>query len=258
MEKNSFFASNNNNKQDQTFLLTITEIENLAKAGDSNAQYLLGRSLWTGWYDCVIDKEAGEKWIAEALKSEKTPAGLCAQGFCYEFAICGVSVKNFEKALACFQEAATQSYIPAMYELAYIFYHQGQTVTRSSGTYDNATHTHVDRGTFSDVIRLLTHCAEQKYPPAYLLLGLCYYNAYGVSENRTEAVRLWQMGSDAGVVDARRLLGGAYTIGEGVKSDLSKAKSLIKDAQKHGFNVRDEKQNLKVKYSQKNGGCLIL
>ena len=54
-------------------------------------------------------------------------------------------------------------------------------------------------------------------------LGVAYANGYGVSEDKSEALRWWRKAADQGYAEAQFSLGAAYRDGAGVQKDNAEA-----------------------------------
>lgn len=65
--------------------------------------------------------------------------------------------------------------------------------------------------------------AEQEDPNGLYNLGMCYLNAYGVAQNRAEALRLFRQAAEAGHPEAINNIGGFYREGIEVERDLAAA-----------------------------------
>ena len=98
----------------------------------------------------MINKQEGNKWIVLAAKRTDTPAGISAQGYCLQFAIGEVVIRNIDKAKECYDAAIKQGYVPAMYSLGSILQEEAVTVTTSTvhaferPTAATTKHTHKD------------------------------------------------------------------------------------------------------------------
>lgn len=76
--------------------------------------------------------------------------------------------------------------------------------------------------------------ANQGYATAQCCLGVCYYNGEGVTQNKTEAARLYKLAADQGYARAQCNLGWCYKYGEGVAKDIKEAVRLYKLAADQG------------------------
>lgn len=65
-------------------------------------------------------------------------------------------------------------------------------------------------------------------------LGVAYANGYGVSEDKSEAVRWWRKAADQGYIKAEFRLGVAYDLGDGVPRDEAEAVRWYRKAADQG------------------------
>jgi hypothetical protein len=129
------FDAQAKSKHEKDFLLPFVDLKRRAEAGDSSAQFLVGSSLRYGWYECVKNEVESIKWLEAAKQNENTPGGLCALGLCYGEGICGVVIKNKDKAKECYTKAMEQGYIPGMTALAIMLRKEAITTTKSTINY---------------------------------------------------------------------------------------------------------------------------
>jgi TPR repeat protein len=66
-------------------------------------------------------------------------------------------------------------------------------------------------------------------------LGVAYANGYGVSEDKSEAVRWWRKAADQGYIKAEFRLGVAYDLGDGVPRDEAEAVRGYRIAADQGY-----------------------
>ena len=76
--------------------------------------------------------------------------------------------------------------------------------------------------------------ANQGDAAAQYNLGVCYYNGEGVTQNKTEAARLFKLAADQGDATAQCNLGVCYEYGRGVAKDIKEAVRLYKLAAAQG------------------------
>ena len=65
-------------------------------------------------------------------------------------------------------------------------------------------------------------------------LGVAYANGYGVSEDKSEAMRWWRKAADQGYIKAEFRLGVAYDLGDGVPKDDAEAARWYRKAADQG------------------------
>jgi TPR repeat protein len=65
-------------------------------------------------------------------------------------------------------------------------------------------------------------------------LGVAYANGYGVSEDKSEALRWWRKAADQGYVKAEFRLGVAYDLGDGVPRDEAESVRWYRKAADQG------------------------
>ncbi len=66
-------------------------------------------------------------------------------------------------------------------------------------------------------------------------LGVAYANGYGVSEDKSEALRWWRKAADQGYIKAEFRLGVAYDLGDGVPRDEAEAVRGYRIAADQGY-----------------------
>jgi TPR repeat protein len=66
-------------------------------------------------------------------------------------------------------------------------------------------------------------------------LGVAYANGYGVSEDKSEALRWWRKAADQGYIKAEFRLGVAYDLGDGVPKDEAEAARWYRKAADQGY-----------------------
>ena len=76
--------------------------------------------------------------------------------------------------------------------------------------------------------------AEQGDAEAQYELGHCYHYGYGVTEDKTEAVKWYRMAAEQGHVYAQCWLGVCYFIGNGVTQDKTEAIKWYRKAAEWG------------------------
>lgn len=242
----SFFLPIQRVPDGKDFLLPPTALESKAELGDPNSQLLIGLAYAHGLNECIINKEESHKWIVLAAKSKDTPAGLCAQGMCYQMGIGGITIKNMDRAKEFFAQAVGESYIPAIYHYAWALgddedRNQSSSSTSGSGLYAKSTVQHINEERRVTVIKLMTRCAEVGYPQAISYLGWCYENGWGVKKDEKEAFKLYKMAAESGYAHAKCMLGWCYQLGIGTTQDTSAARESYEAAIKQGNSLGRER-----------------
>ena len=64
---------------------------------------------------------------------------------------------------------------------------------------------------------------------------MAYANGYGVSEDKSEALRWWRKAADQGYIKAEFRLGVAYDLGDGVPKDEAEAARWYRKAADQGY-----------------------
>ena len=76
--------------------------------------------------------------------------------------------------------------------------------------------------------------AESEDAEALCDLGLCYYNGYGLEQDREKAAKLFTISADKGNADGQMFLGVCYFNGFGLEKDMEKAVELARAAAQSG------------------------
>ena len=76
--------------------------------------------------------------------------------------------------------------------------------------------------------------AEKGDADAQYNLGVCYYNGYGVAQDKGEAVKWYRKAAEQGFADAQYWLGVCYYNGYGVAQDYDEAVKWIRKAAEQG------------------------
>lgn len=189
----------------------FAELRPLAEAGDSEAQYRLGRM-----YDSGLGLEADPKqalvWLGMAAQTGHADAQRIV-GVYHEEGKGGAD-KDMLKAFGWYEKSAAQGNDRAMRNLARLY---------SDG-----------RGVKADpkkAYELLSEAAVKGNKDALRNLGYIHYYGVGVRRDPKRAAELFaEAGEDAAVFDLARL----YYRGEGVERDLGKAAALFEQAASEG------------------------
>lgn len=243
------------------FLLEPKELLSLAIGGDPGAQYILGRSYQDGWNGLQRNWGEGTKWLEAAKKHESSPAGMCAQGICYEKALCGVIITNLEKAKQCYSAAAKLDYIPGITQLAFTLMNESITTSTSSTATRTATHTHLDQEKLAEVVRMLTPCAEAGFPDAIYILASCFFHGHGVPKDQSQTRRLFHMAAEKGHAPSKKRLGIMYAFGFGGDHDSGQSRKWFAAAEAQGEDLSDAPKPYEANmYGEKSlcSSCIIL
>lgn len=81
---------------------------------------------------------------------------------------------------------------------------------------------------YPEAVKCFRYAAERGEAAAQTLLGLCYSNGYGVTQNEQEAARWYQKAVNQGNDSAMMLLGMCYCTGRGVTEDFDNGIQLIR------------------------------
>ena len=95
--------------------------------------------------------------------------------------------------------------------------------------------------------------AQQGYPPAYIELGILYYDGEYVEKNRKTAVEWFQKAADAGHPSGLYNIGVSYYYGDVYEQDYEKAFSYFSDAVNTGSNSGSDKAHLYLGYCYWDG-----
>ncbi|MBR5213143.1 MAG: sel1 repeat family protein [Akkermansia sp.] len=106
-------------------------------------------------------------------------AEVCHQGLEY------FKIKEYEKAVSCFREAAEQGYADAQCGLGYC-YALGEGVAQNQ----------------SEAVKWFRKAAEQGYAAAQYNLATCYAEGKGVVQDKEEAVKWFRKAAEQGMVEA--------------------------------------------------------
>lgn len=205
--------------QQYDFSLEFEQLLASATAGNISAQVLVGCSLLYGWKGCAINYSEGVKWISLAKQRTDVPAGLFAQGICYQDAMCEVVIKDLDKAAKCFVQAGNAGYIPARSRLI-TFFEEGY------GNIQKDIH---------QAIKIAIECATHGYAPAQQRLAVFHLKGTGIPKDYREAFKLFHLAAENGHAYARDYLGDMYRYGWGVPIDYSQAKAWYRLAANQGL-----------------------
>jgi TPR repeat protein len=141
--------------------------------------------------------------------------------------------KNIAEAIKLFQQAVSQSHLPAMARLG-LMYRDGKGVKRN----------------YAKSFELFAQSAAKKYNNSYLYLGMSYLGGWGtaadqrkafeavkvaVKKNPKRSVNVLKAEARKGIGPALFILGRLYEEGNGVARNAAHAKQYYDLAAKHGF-----------------------
>lgn len=166
----------------------------LAKAGDPEAQYIIGM-LYTQGHGVWRNNTQAAQWLQLSAAQGRAEAQE-ALGRLYHD---GVGVpKDPAQAQQLFEAAAKQGLAAAQYDLG-VLYAAGDGVPQD----------------LQQAARWFEPAAKQNFAAAQYNLGLLYQNGQGVKRDEREARRLYQAAAEQGYAAAQSNLGALYEEGTG-------------------------------------------
>ncbi|MEE8371011.1 MAG: serine/threonine-protein kinase, partial [Sphingomonadales bacterium] len=216
----------------------LIELTRKANAGDSSAQFELGRK-----YDLGTDVEQDDfeafKWYRLAAK-QGGPAGQFNIGVMYATGR-GVEQRH-EQAFKWYSRAAEQGYMDAQFNLANLYFH-GNGIAQSYAEAYYWYRQAADQGdaeaqfevgamfehgrsvekNYAEALRWYRMAADQNHPLGQFGLGVMYYYGQGVPQDDKESLRWYRLAAAQGQPAARLNIGVAYENGRGVKVNLVQA-----------------------------------
>lgn len=223
----------------------ITQLTELAEAGDAEAQVELGNRYYKG-LGVEQNHSVAFDWCRKAAE-QGHPRGQNALGVMYKHGN-GVE-KNYGEALTWYNKAIDQEYAPAMSNMG-LMYQFGRGVEQS---YSEASFWFRKAAELKDVsglcnlaelyreglgvkqndieaIALYSEAAEQDDPRALCNLGWMYRNGRGVEKSNRKALELYRRSADKNHSQAQYNLGWLYKNGIGVKQNYHEAISWYNKA----------------------------
>jgi hypothetical protein len=86
----------------------------------------------------------------------------------------------------------------------------------------------------SEQFKALTDKAKTGDPDAEFILGRCYFQGLGVTQNKTEALKWFEKAADQGIVEAEMMVGISYWTGVDVKMDAARGVKWFRKAADQG------------------------
>lgn len=187
--------------------------------------------------------------VQSASEGDTTSEYLC--GFMYEF---GIFFKpDLDKALEFYQKASSKNHIESMIRIAWIYFgkedqtelqKQAYQILKETSTSSNidakisfgmirilAPKTDIDKQEGFNAIKVL---AEKGEGQAQYLLGACYFEGLGCTQNFQEALTWYQKATEKGSAAASSQIGLIYAHALGVQKDPEKAFEYNKRAAELG------------------------
>jgi TPR repeat protein len=142
--------------------------------------------------------------------------------------------QDYAQAARQYRRAAEKGYIPAQYNLAYL-YENGLGVEKNP----------------EEAVCWYRRAAEKGDAESQVNLGALYSTGTGVAQSDTEAARLYALAAEQGDLRGLSNLGSLYLQGRGVKHDVKQAFVLFEKAAKEGYAVAQN--NLALLYANGQG-----
>ena len=167
--------------------MSFDELLRLANAGDTQAQYRMGKFCELGCIECDGYTDAA-RWYRLAAEKGHAEAQF-ELGTCYSN---GYGVENdYDEAAKWWYKAAEQNNLDAQCSLALYYYY---------GMGDEAN---ID---YNKAAKWLLKAAESGDSLSQYLLGRCYFNGRGVPKNSTEAKKWYRRAANQGNEEAAECL----------------------------------------------------
>lgn len=188
--------------RDECMRIVYERLLKSAKAGDTAAQYIIGKMYMDG--DAVEqDYAASAKWFRHGAESGYA-AAQNALGWLY---IEGKGVEqDTAKAIELLQSAALQGYANAQMNLG-ILYANGIGISPNN----------------VKAVEWYRKAADQGYAPAFLNLGWHYDTGEGVEKNTQLALELYEKAAERGNISAMYNLVNLYRRGTDTEKNIKKA-----------------------------------
>jgi|GEM_PF-2693751 len=185
----------------------IEKCKEAAKKGNPEAQHSLAVCYWWGYHG--LDKDAKKAFRLASKAAEKgLPEALDFLGDCYRDGK-KVTMADSEKAFECYKKAAEQDYTEAICDL-------GECYLKGFGTEQN-----VEKG-----IELLREAADRGFGIAFRNLA----NYYLSLDDNEKAFELFKKGKELGDSKSETMLGLCYLEGVGTSEDVDKGIDLLAEA----------------------------
>ena len=198
------------------------------------------------------------------LAEDKDPFAQCILGLMYEYG--NGAIKDYEKAVKWYKEAAEKSYSIAQDKLGDMYYY-GNGVAKDCGKtiewYKKAVEQGYSRAQnnlgsmyvlgygvkqdYEKAIKWIRKSVEQGYSGGQNNLGYMYEKGYGVRQDYKEAVKWYIKAAEQGNSTAQFNLGDVYEKGYGVRQDYEEAiKWYKKAAEQDDMNAKKALERLGV------------
>lgn len=165
---------------------TLSELQQRAESGDSDAQYDLAMRYWEGKEGAPKDDSKAFYWAKKAAEQGNAYAQSWV-GYFYENAY--GTARDFGEAAYWYRRSADQGNRFSQNNLGECYYY-GRGVERN---YEKAASWY-------------KKAADQEFPSACYNLGWCYENGEGVASNRSLAISYYRKAAASGNEDARQRL----------------------------------------------------
>lgn len=181
----------------------------LAESGDAEAQYQLGMAYHNG--DGV---EQDDYKALEWFKKSAAANHPAANGMCGEFLMNGTATAQDTNGSALyFTTGANLGDVFSQYRIGWVFW--------NSSNYD-------------DAIPYLEQAANAGSAPAKCLLAKSYFNGFGVIEDKTKALELFEEAAYLGDAEAQYMASACYGFGYGTDVDIDQAYYYCKKSADQG------------------------
>ncbi|NBT48650.1 MAG: hypothetical protein EBT07_12690, partial [Actinobacteria bacterium] len=190
------------------------ELFKRAEAGDSFAQWSLGRCYYKG-IGVAQDYKEAVKWCTKSAE-QGNARGQRSLATCYYFGN-GVA-QDYKEAVKWYTKSAEQGDAKAQSNLG-VCYEKGTGVDKDE----------------KQAVKWFTKSAEQGDATAQFFLGVCYANGKGVGKNEREAVKWYTKSADQGFALAQLQLSSCYYNGTGVDKDNKEAVKWLKQSAAQGL-----------------------
>lgn len=194
-------------------MMAAFQLRKVAKTGNADGQYWMGRCCWSGWGVAQSWKDAFD-WFSQAANQGHSKA-MCELAKMYHY---GIGVKyNPMRALEFYTLAAEACSGEAMYYLGKV-YRSGEL-----GIQDEQRSSHYYSEAFE---RLYEQAMDNNDADAQYRLGNMYNEGEGVSRDYTQAIAWYERSEANGNVDSTNAMALMYQDGRGVREDESRSFEL--------------------------------
>ena len=190
----------------------FNELLSLAKGGNVEAQYFVGKKLIEG-VEVTSDSEKGVKWVRRAADQGHAAAQFLL-GILHFYGELAPKDKFLAKKWV--QKAADNNLVQAQYILGNMF-HQG----------------YIEKN-LAEAVKYYGLAVEQGYSKAQLALAIMYEEGEYLAKSEKRAANLYRKAAEQSDVNAQILLGGMYEDGRGVSRDYGQAMYWYTEAKNQG------------------------